>query len=92
MAFVVDNLVVCGWFIGNQVTDYIEAVAIRLLDEQAYTPALWQLAFANVLRTACKRGALDAQAAHEVIDQIGALSTGMRRVRQRFFPWRCAMT
>lgn len=73
MAFVVDNSVVCGWFIGNQATDYAEAVATRLLEEQAYTPVLWQLEFANVLRTACKRGALDAQAAHEVIDQVGAL-------------------
>ncbi len=73
MAFVLDNSVVCGWFIANQTTDYSEAVAVRLLDEQAYTPALWQLEFANVLRTACKRGALDAQEAHEVIDQVGTL-------------------
>lgn len=73
MAFVVDNSVVCGWFIGNQVTDYTEAVASRLLDEQAHAPALWQLEFANVLRSACKRGALDAQEAHEVIEQIAAL-------------------
>jgi predicted nucleic acid-binding protein len=73
MAFVVDNSVVCGWFIGNQSTDYTEWVASRLLDEQAHAPALWQLEFANVLRSACKRGALDAQSAHEVIEQIAAL-------------------
>lgn len=35
MAFVIDNSVVCGWFIGNQATDYTEAVAACLLDEQA---------------------------------------------------------
>ena len=57
-------------FIGNQVTDYTEAVAARLLDEQAFAPVLWQLEFANVLRTACKRGALDVLGAHEVIDRI----------------------
>jgi predicted nucleic acid-binding protein len=73
MAFVVDNSVVCGWFIGNQATDYTEAVAVRLLDEQAYTPALWQLEFANVLRTACRRGVLDVLGAHEVIDRIAEL-------------------
>jgi predicted nucleic acid-binding protein len=73
MAFVVDNSVVCGWFIGNQTTDYTEAVASRLLDEKAHAPALWQLEFANVLRSACKRGALDAQGAHGVIEQIAAL-------------------
>lgn len=56
MAFVVDNSVVCGWFIGNQATDYTEAVAVCLLDESAYAPVLWQFEFANVLRTACKRG------------------------------------
>lgn len=79
MAFVVDNSVVCGWFIGNQATDYTEAVATRLLDERAYTPVLWQLEFANVLRTACKRGALDAQSAHEVIDRVGALPIAVDR-------------
>lgn len=63
MAFVVDNSVVCGWFIGNQSTDYTEAVASRLLDEQAHAPGLWQLEFANVLRSACKRGSLDAEGA-----------------------------
>lgn len=47
-------------------------MAQRLLEEEAHAPALWQLEFANVLRTTCKRGALDVQAAHEVIEQIGA--------------------
>jgi predicted nucleic acid-binding protein len=45
-----------------------------LLDEQAYAPSLWQLEFSNVLRTACKRGALGVQEAHEVLDQVGALA------------------
>lgn len=74
MAFVVDNSVVCGWFMDNQATPYTEAIATRLLDERAHAPALWQLEFANVLRTACKRGVLDVQAAHEVIEQLAALS------------------
>ena len=73
MAFVVDNSVVCGWFIRNQTTDYTEAVALRLLDEQAHAPALWELEFTNVLRSACKRGSLDAQGAHEIIEQVAAL-------------------
>lgn len=73
MAFVLDNSVVSGWYISNQTTAYTEAVAARLLEEQAHAPLLWQLEFANVLRTLCKRGALDAQGAHEVIEQIAAL-------------------
>lgn len=79
MAFVVDNSVACGWFIANQATDYAEAVGARLLNEQAHAPALWQLEFANVLRTACRRGALDAQGAHEVIEQVGKLPIAVDR-------------
>lgn len=79
MAFVLDNSVVCGWFIGNQSTDYTEAVASRLLDEQAHAPGLWQLEFANVLRSACKRGSLDAEGAHEIIEQIAALPIAVDR-------------
>jgi predicted nucleic acid-binding protein len=79
MAFVLDNSVVCGWFIGNQSTDYTEAVASRLLDERAHAPALWQLEFANVLRSACKRGSLDAQGAHEIIEQIATLPIAVDR-------------
>jgi predicted nucleic acid-binding protein len=73
MPFVIDNSVVCGWFLGNQASDYTEAVATHLLDDLAFAPALWQLELANVLRIACKRGVLDAQAAHEVIEQLAAL-------------------
>ena len=73
MAFVLDNSVVSGWYISNQTTAYTEAVAARLLEEQAHAPLLWQMELANVLRTLCKRGALDAQGAHEVIEQIAAL-------------------
>ena len=61
MAFVVDNSVVCGWFIGSHSTDYTEMVASRVLDEEVHAPVLWQLEFVNLLRSACKRGALDAQ-------------------------------
>jgi predicted nucleic acid-binding protein len=73
MPFVLDNSMVSGWFIRNQVTPYSEVVANRLLDDQAFVHALWQLEFTNVLRTACKRGTLNAQGAHEIIDQIAAL-------------------
>lgn len=79
MGFVVDNSVVCGWFVGNQATDYTEAVAARLPDEPAYAPMLLQFELANVLRTACKRGVLDAQGAHEILDQVGALPIAIDR-------------
>lgn len=79
MPFVVDNSVVCGWFIANQSTPYTEAVASHLLDDQAIAPPLWHLEFANVLRTACKRGTLNAQSAHEVISQMAELPVSLDR-------------
>lgn len=73
MPFVIDNSVVCGWFLASQSTDYTEAIARRLLDDGAIAPGLWPLELANVLRTACKRGAMIASQAREVAEQIAAL-------------------
>ena len=73
MPFVIDNSVVCGWFLASQSTDYTEAIARRLLDDGAIAPGLWPLELANVLRSACKRGALIASQAREVTEQIAAL-------------------
>ena len=73
MPFVIDNSVVCGWFLANQSTDYTEAIARRLLDDGAIAPGLWPLELANVLRSACKRGAMIASQAREVAEQIAAL-------------------
>lgn len=73
MAFVLDNSVLCGWFIDNQATPYTEAIAAMLTHDSALAPALLQLELANVLRTACKRGRLVAQDARTVVDQIESL-------------------
>jgi hypothetical protein len=43
MPFVLDNSVVSGWFIGNQATPYGDAIAVRLQDDRAVVPALWEL-------------------------------------------------
>jgi predicted nucleic acid-binding protein len=59
--FVLDNSVLCGWFLANQATAYADAVAQRLQRGDAHAPALLQLEFANVLRSACKRLALRRQ-------------------------------
>ena len=73
MLFVIDNSVVCGWFLANQSTDYTEAIARRLQDDGAIASGLWPLELANVLRTACKRGVMIASQAREVAEQIAAL-------------------
>ena len=79
MPFVLDNSVVCGWFIHNQATPYSEAIAVRLQDDRAVLPALWELEFSNVLRTACLRKAMTAQAAQAVIAQIVSLPIDVDR-------------
>jgi predicted nucleic acid-binding protein len=73
MPFVLDNSVVSGWYLENQATAYTAAVAERLRDDVAHAPALWELEFANVLRTACVRQRMDAQHAQAVVARIAAL-------------------
>jgi predicted nucleic acid-binding protein len=73
MPFVLDNSVVAGWFLEDQATPYTEAIGQLLEVDRAIVPALWQLEFANVLRTACKRKRLIASQAQEVIDQVCGL-------------------
>jgi predicted nucleic acid-binding protein len=79
MAFVLDNSVVCGWFIENQATPYTEAVALRLQEERASVPALWELEFTNVLRLACLRRRMTARDAQSVAAQIASLPIDVDR-------------
>lgn len=72
-AFVLDNSVLCGWFLANQASPYGDAVGEQLRHSNAHAPGLLQLEFTNVLRTACRRGALTAAAAREIVDQIALL-------------------
>lgn len=73
MPFVLDNSVVAGWFLEDQASLYTEAVGRRLEEDRAIVPALWQLEFANVLRSACKRKRIVASQAQEIIEQICGL-------------------
>lgn len=73
MPFVLDNSVVTGWYIEDQANDYTAAIAIRLETDRAVVPALWQLEFANVLKTACARGRLEIEVARQIVEAISAL-------------------
>lgn len=73
MPFVLDNSVVAGWFLEDQATPYTDAIAARLEEDRAVVPALWQLEFANVLRTACKRKRIAAAQAQQIIEQVCSL-------------------
>ena len=79
MPFVLDNSIVCGWFLENQATPYSDAIIERLRDDRAVVPALWELEFTNVLRTACLRQRMAAQAAQQVIAQIVSLPIDVDR-------------
>ncbi len=74
-----DNSVVCGWFIENQANAYGDAVARQLQDERAAVPAVWELELANVLRTACLRQRMTAQHAQAVLTQIVSLPIDVDR-------------
>ena len=73
MPFVLDNSVVTGWYIPDQATAYTQSIATKLEADRAIVPALWQLEFANVLKTACTRGKFSLDAAREVVDAVGTL-------------------
>jgi predicted nucleic acid-binding protein len=73
MPFVLDNSVVTGWYLPDQATAYTQAMATRLETDRAIVPALWQLEFANVLKTACTRGTLSLDAARQIVDTVALL-------------------
>lgn len=79
MPFVLDNSVACGWFLENQASAYSEAIIERLRDDRAVVPVLWELEFANVLRSACLKQRMTAEAAQKVITQIVALPIDVDR-------------
>ena len=72
-SFVLDNSVLCGWFLANQASDYGDAIARQLSQFDAHAPWLLHLEFSNVLRTACRRGTLQIVLARAIVDQITQL-------------------
>lgn len=72
-SFVLDNSVLCGWFLANQATTYGDAVAEQLASADAHAPWLLQLEFTNVLRTCCRRGSLLLPTARTIVDQLSQL-------------------
>lgn len=79
MRFVLDNSVVIGWFLEDQATPYSDAIGVLLEQAQAVVPALWELEFANVLRTACRKQRLTVDEAQQIIEQICALPIVIER-------------
>lgn len=73
MPFVLDNSVVTGWYLAGQSTAYSQSIAIRLEQDRALVPPLWQMELANVLKTACGKGKLELNQARQILDALGQL-------------------
>ncbi len=71
--FVLDNSILCGWFLHHQATPYGDAVSQRLKEADAHAPWLLPLEFTNVLRTVCRRGSLPINKAREIVDAVAGL-------------------
>lgn len=79
MPFILDNSIVCGWFLENQSTAYSDAIAERLEADRAVVPPLWDLKVTKVLRAACLRRQMTAEAAQAVLSEFAALPIGIDR-------------
>ncbi len=73
MPFVLDNSVVSGWYLDSQASAYTESIAERLQEDRAWVPPVWELEFSNVLRSACVRQRMTAEAAQAVAARIASL-------------------
>lgn len=79
MPFVIDNSIVAGWCFENQADASTDAVLDRLDRDRAVTPALWEIEFVNLLRTACLRRRMTAQSAQAVVARIARLPIDIDR-------------
>jgi predicted nucleic acid-binding protein len=73
MPFVLDNSVVTGWYLNDQASAYTDAIALKLQDDKALVPSLWQMELANVLKTACTKGKLPLTQARQILDVLALL-------------------
>jgi predicted nucleic acid-binding protein len=72
MPFVIDNSITSAWVVLPQATDYSDAVLARAQAEpgEGRMPAIWELEFGNLLRTACLRKRFDASTAQALLARI----------------------
>jgi predicted nucleic acid-binding protein len=75
MSFVIDNSVTAGWVLGAQATAYSNIVLEEAKEQlgAVHVPALWEVEFTNLLRTACMRQRLNAQSAQAMVVRLAAM-------------------
>jgi len=71
--FVVDASVTLAWFFGDEASTYADTILDRLEQDEAVAPAIWPLEVANGLRTAERRGRLDAAELPRIRELVGGL-------------------
>ncbi len=60
MTLVVDASVTLAWIFTEEKTLPVQKILDRLIDEQAFVPAIWRLEIANGLQMSVRRGRIDA--------------------------------
>lgn len=60
MTLVVDASVTLAWIFTEERTLPVQKILDRLIDEQAFVPAIWRLEIANGLQMSVRRGRIDA--------------------------------
>lgn len=60
MTLVVDASVTFAWIFTEERTLPVQKILDRLIDEQAFVPAIWRLEIANGLQMSVRRGRIDA--------------------------------
>lgn len=71
--FVVDTSVILAWCLDDESSELADAAVQRLLTEGGIAPAHWPLEVANALRSAERRGRLDAEAIERLRPRLAQL-------------------
>ena len=71
--FVIDASVALAWCFADETSGVADLVLDRLTGEEALTPAIWALEVANGMRTAERRGRLDAAELPRIRELLGGL-------------------
>ena len=72
-----------GWFFASETTDFGTSILDRLETETMIVPALWTLEFASAIRSAERRGRIDAKGRLAILDQASRLPL---EIDDRVFP------
>jgi predicted nucleic acid-binding protein len=73
MPFVLDSSVALAWFLPDEDSTTVDALADRLENDYAVVPAIWPLEVGNALLVAQRRGRIKDEEIARFVNAIGAL-------------------